>query len=122
MQYEGRVLHAMTINGKANSRKKILLTGLQHAREWVSGMAAMVFMPHQLPDLRTGRIILACGSLLKASVLLQYIAENLASELSRTESTSLIHQYEYLVIPVVNPDGLAVRVVAHPDLYPCHLC
>ena len=44
-------------------------------------------------------------------IYLQYIAETLAAELSSADSNSLIHQYEYLIVPVVNPDGYKVRPI-----------
>jgi murein tripeptide amidase MpaA len=74
---EGRTVFGIRITSTVGSNKPaIFLNGMQHAREWVTGMTCM------------------------------YIADGLLSGYgSDTQITRLLDSYEFLIVPIVNPDG-----------------
>jgi len=73
---EGRAIKAIRISGSLDAKPGFVITGCQHAREWISPMTAM------------------------------YIANHLIfSYESDPEVAALLDSLEIYIIPVVNPDG-----------------
>jgi len=63
-------------SGDASAKKRLFLQGLQHAREWIAG-ATMQYLCH-------------------------YLASNYGKD---DRVTKLLDQVEFVMVPVVNPDG-----------------
>ncbi|HEB60348.1 MAG TPA: hypothetical protein ENJ06_00830 [Phycisphaeraceae bacterium] len=74
---EGRTIYAMRITSTVGSNKpQIFFNGCQHAREWISPAVVM------------------------------YIADQLANGYGNDpEVTSMLDRVEFLIVPLVNPDG-----------------
>jgi len=100
LTHEGRVVHAVRISGAGSNKPAALLTGGQHAREWISVMVPM------------------------------FIAEELATGYGNdSRITQLLDNLEVYVVPTVNPDGLAYtndpagdrlwRKNRRPSMAPC---
>ncbi len=84
---QGRTMFALRVTGPGATAERpgIIYTGTQHAREWASPMAVL------------------------------YIAEHLITEYAtNTQVKSLVDNIEFLIVPVVNPDGYDFTW-AHPN-------
>ena len=114
----------MRIRGPASPNRKVVLVGLQHAREWLAASTAMVGCPPPLAA--TGAEILAAvcagtthlhDTLLTACALysLQYAAERVLEDFSTSsEVHTALTGVELVIVPVLNPDGLEVFSCAPP--------
>lgn len=73
---EGRAIKGLRISGSATTKPAVLITACQHAREWITPMTAM------------------------------FICETLLNSYgSDAQITQLVDSLEFLVVPIMNPDG-----------------
>ncbi len=73
---EGLPIHGIRITGPGEDKPAVLLNGCQHAREWIAVMVPM------------------------------YVADRLVRDYDTDpEIQSLVDQLEFLIVPIVNPDG-----------------
>eukprot|EP00873_Tetraselmis_striata_P012977 jgi/Tetstr1/433241/TSEL_022529.t1 len=86
--YQRQEIQALRINTNGTAvRKRVLLVGMQHAREWISGMVPM------------------------------YIAEVVAGALAADPQAPVLSDFEFILVPVANPDGYTFTYKSGGD--PC---